>query len=437
MLFALSAANVVAVGTFLNRDTTMYPGVRIGDLDVSGLTIEESHHLIHSRVAPQIPTFDNLIVSWGNREWRINPAIIDLAIDEQQTAEAAFLRPRQGNLLKRFFSLHQTTDIEPIISLNEQKTHQLLEEWAKEIDSEAKSASVSMDHQGKIAIFPSKPGYKVNLADSLQAIKAAYESGQQSTSLVVSEVAPRVQQADLEHINGIIAEYRSLFNPSDALRTKNIVLAAKSLNRTLLRPGDILSFNSLVGPRTKDKGYEKAPAYMNSELVQDWGGGVCQVSSTLYNAALMADLEIIERSAHYRPPEYVPIGLDATVDFDSNLDFRIKNNQSDSIYVSIEIHENTLIVRLFGKVPENRPEVKLITTSLITTEPKTQIIQDHNLDSGKKVIKREGQKGFIVSVERVRIVNGQELSRELIADDTYQPVDQIILVGTKIQGKSK
>jgi vancomycin resistance protein YoaR len=247
--------------------------------------------------------------------------------------------------------------------------------------------------------------------------------------LSAQEVTPNIISSDLKQINGVLSSYTTQFNPDDYNRTENIELAAKSINGVLLKSGDLFSFNNLVGHRISENGYKIAPVFIDGKLVPDWGGGVCQVSSTLYNAALLADMAIVERTSHYHPPGYVPLGLDATV-ADNQLDFKFKNSLSNNIYIVSKITGDELTVYIFGKQGENVPEIRILTTDKKVLEPNTIIKQDPRLEAGREIVDDIGQKGFQVTTYRAKYENGKELSRELISYDEFPSEDRIVRVGT-------
>jgi len=144
-----------------------------------------------------------------------------------------------------------------------------------------------------------------------------------------------------------IGSYTTFFNPTEKSRTKNLKLAAETINNYQLKPGGIFSFNKTVGPRSPDRGYEKAIIYVNKEKVEDYGGGICQVSSTLYNAVLKAALPVLERHAHSLPVAYVPMGKDATVNYGTK-DFKFKNDRARGILIQTKVENNKLTVELYS-----------------------------------------------------------------------------------------
>ena len=178
-------------------------------------------------------------------------------------------------------------------------------------------------------------------------------------------------------------------------------------------------------------GYKEAPVLVDGKLLLDWGGGVCQVSTTLYNTALLADMKIEERSSHFQPPGYVPLGQDATV-ADNLLDFKFKNSSPYNIYIISEVFNNHITVSIFGKQIPNAAKIHIETASK-SLGYNTIIKQDNSLALGKKIIQSSGQEGFDVQTYRVKTINGQEISRENLSSDEFQPDDRIIRIGTKLQ----
>lgn len=162
--------------------------------------------------------------------------------------------------------------------------------------------------------------------------------------------------------------------------------------------------------------------------------GVCQVSTTLYNAALLADLAIEERTSHYQPPSYVPMGQDATV-ADNLLDFKFKNNSPYNIYITSAIINNQITISIFGKNIPNHADIH-IESGIKTLGYNTVVRQDNTLPFGKETIESTGQQGFEVTTYRVKLVNGQEISREVLSSDVFAPEDKIIHIGTRLQKKA-
>ncbi|MDK2836172.1 MAG: hypothetical protein PWP21_949, partial [Thermosediminibacterales bacterium] len=247
--------------------------------------------------------------------------------------------------------------------------------------------------------------------------------------LKTKTVKPSFTTEDAESlkINDLIAAFSTKFDKTKISRTKNITIAANKLNSCIIKPGEIFSFNDTIGLRSEDRGYEKAPVFINDKVELDYGGGICQVSSTLYNAALLADLEIIERANHSQPVSYVPLGRDATVVFDQ-IDLKFKNNTPDYLLLISKIYDDTLLLKLFGN-KNNNIDVEINSSLVERIQPEVKIEKDANLKPGEIRIK-EGRPGYKVKVWRiVKNTYGQIVKKELISTDIYKPSDTIIYYG--------
>ena len=368
ILISLSGANIFTVVAAVDQNPLLFPIVRVGDTNIGGLSIEAARDVLRSVNAVKMQSA-SIVVIFSDKQYHLHASDIDLKLDDMRTVQTAFAEPRQGNMLMRFIAYHTAHDMRPIVLLDTEKLSTWVQAIAADINRPAVPASIH-DENSVLSIIPSVQGRELDLVNSVHAITNAILTDQTFVNLFVRSIPPHIVDNDLKHITGIVASYQTTFNPSHTARTQNIELATKALNSTLLRPGEILSFNSIVGPRTQQRGYQKAPVFINEDLIDDWGGGICQVSSTLYNAALLADMTIIERSAHYQPVSYVPIGLDATVDFDSMLDLKIQNSLHNSLFIMAEIKGNEIVVRIYGRAEIPKPLIELATTSLTTIEPK-------------------------------------------------------------------
>ena len=192
----------------------------------------------------------------------------------------------------------------------------------------------------------------------------------------------------------------------------------------------MVSFNDRVGARLPEAGYRKAPTMASTGMVMDWGGGVCQVSSTFYNAALLADFKVLERSAHYQPPAYVPLGLDATV-ADGQIDLKLKSGSAYPVYIKSTVEAGRLEVRIYGKRGENSAAVRMETVEKVSRAPHTLIVQDPLLPVGIEVVDEEGTAAFTVTVQRVKMQVDKELSRETISTDEFEGANRVVRIGTR------
>jgi vancomycin resistance protein VanW len=187
-------------------------------------------------------------------------------------------------------------------------------------------------------------GKIVALTETVDKIMEAEE--ETKVSPVVYEIKPYLTASDIEQLTKILDSYTTVITGEEA-RRDNIKLAANLINNQLVLSGEVFSFNEVVGPRTKKRGFKEAPEFSEGELTSGVGGGICQVSSTLYNALDLEKLEVIERHSHSRGVSYVPEGKDATIAGDY-FDFRFKNELATPIIVKAEIESRKLTVFILG-----------------------------------------------------------------------------------------
>jgi len=194
-------------------------------------------------------------------------------------------------------------------------------------------------------IIPEEEGVIIDVEKTLTQIQAAPPG--QKLSLEIVKSSPRYTRQDLLNARNNVAAYQTWFHGSSA-RYQNIASALKSLNNTVIWPEEVFSLNDTTGPRSAERGYLPAPIILNGAYDVDYGGGVCQVASTAYNAALLAKLPIVERHAHTRPVHYVPEGKDATVSY-GYLDLKFRNNRNGPLIIKTGLQNGKIYVELRGE----------------------------------------------------------------------------------------
>ncbi|WP_207857076.1 VanW family protein [Lucifera butyrica] len=413
----------------------IYQGVTVGGIPVGGLSVDAAEQKIRDHFQ-QYWDRPVILFTYNKQQWPITPQNFDLTIDAHNLALGAYDVGRNGNiihrLLQRYLTLNQGYQISLPLSYNKDKLVHILTGIANSIDRPAQDARIKQSQNGTVInVISEVTGRKVDISKTVAAALGKLHSDlYASVPLIVQETTPQITAKDLANIDGVIASYTTQFDPSDNNRDQNIRLAAKRIHSVLLRPRQKFSFNTQVGLRSPQNGYKEAPVFIDGNLVPDWGGGVCQISSTLYNAVLLADLKILERTSHFHPPGYVPVGQDATV-ADHLIDFVFANNLPNNIYITNEVTDNQVTFYVLGHPKPNSPEIHVAATTKKVLEPNTVIKQDPNLELGKQIIESEGQKGFLVTTYRIKSLNGKEISREFLATDEFKPVDRIIRIGTK------
>ena len=187
--------------------------------------------------------------------------------------------------------------------------------------------------------------------------KISQQHNQKDVEAIVNVIPAKPSTADISKINDVLGDYTTYFNPQDGQRTNNVRLAAMALNNRLIPPGEVFSFNDVVGERTATTGYSPAIVFVNQSMIKDIGGGICQDSSTLYQAVNQANLALVEKHTHSLPVSYVGRGQDATVSY-GILDFRFRNDTQGYILISARTGANWLRIRLFGLADEKHPKLQ-------------------------------------------------------------------------------
>jgi vancomycin resistance protein YoaR len=282
---------------------------------------------------------------------------------------------------------------------------------------------------GAFQRVPEKDGKTIDEAALGKNLMDAVANGQEDVKVPLKDQEPRVREADLEKIDEVVSTFTTKFPTRKKDRNTNIRIAAGKINGWVLLPGEEFSFNGVVGKRTIQDGFKTAPVYKNGKHDMGVGGGICQVSSTLYNAALFADLAIAERHNHSLPVAYLPVGRDATVDYGS-LNLRLRNNLDTPIAISSEYEPGKLTFRILGKRDPSL-SVKIESSDVQAWDNGTETVKDPSLPVGKTKVMDKGSRGHSLRTYRIVYKNGVQVARESLGRSYYKGGTRVIAVGTK------
>ena len=227
----------------------------------------------------------------------------------------------------------------------------------------------------------------------------------------------------------MISTFSTKYNAGNADRTTNLRLAANKINGTVLLPNEEFSYNAVVGERTINAGYKMAATYSNGTVVDGLGGGICQISSTLYDAVVMANLKITTRRNHQFVTSYVPAGKDATVVWGSQ-DFKFVNSRKYPVRITASVQGGVATVQVWGIKEDVEYDISIETKKIATIPPVTETIQDASLPAGQQKVVQAGSNGSKVEAYKVTKLNGQIVSTTLLSRDTYNAMKRIVRVGT-------
>ncbi len=268
--------------------------------------------------------------------------------------------------------------------------------------------------------------------DIEEAKKILAEEGKEEYVIKLTITKPNItiEKIGSKAFPNQLSTFTTRYDVSDRDRSTNLELACSKLDGKVVLAGETFSYNQTLGPRTVATGYKNAKIYSNGQVVDGIGGGICQISSTLYNSVLMANLQIVERRNHQFVTSYVDEGRDATVVYGAT-DFRFKNTRKYPIRISASAKNGIATVSIYGIKEENEYTFEF-SKKIISTIPQTvQYIEDSTLEVGTEQIKQKGTNGLIVETYITKMLNGKVVSTKLLSKDTYNALARIVLKGTK------
>ena len=434
----LCAAVVFAGGSKVRaaEDSVIADGVFIGNVDVSGMNEEEAHAAVDSYVESLLDT--TFTLSGENGSIEMTAADMKVAADADTAVSMAMNVGRAGSLINRYKTLEDLKR-EPLVldmhlSVDKQATAQKLYDNSSKLSIEAVDNSLVREN-GAFRFVPGKEGIEVDIVQSVYAINdflaAGWDGTNNEIALVSEIVEPRGSEEELAQIQDLLGSCSTDFSTSGAGRAKNVSTGCSKVNGTILYPGDEFELSPTIRPFTKENGYELAGAYENGTVVESFGGGICQVATTLYNAVIRAELEVTMRYNHSMQVSYVKPSMDAAIAGDYK-DLHFKNNYDTPIYIEGYCSGGMIYFNIYGKEtrPSNR-EVVFESEVLSTTDPEVQFNLDASQPVGYWNVEQSAHIGCVAQLWKIVKVDGVEQSREIFNKSTYQSSPKIITVGTK------
>ena len=276
-------------------------------------------------------------------------------------------------------------------------------------------------------VYPEEEGVDFDVESVktlLQEPKDEYE-----IELKITKPTKTVKEIGTEAFPDLLSTFSTRYQASNANRTTNLKLAVQKINGTVLLPGQEFSYNKTLGERTIAAGYKEAAVFSNGQVVNGLGGGICQISSTLYDAVVKANLQVTVRRNHQFVTSYLPAGQDATVVYGSQ-DFKFVNSRSYPIRLQASVSGGVATISVWGLKEDVEYDITIETKKVATIAYTTQYIQDPSLPAGKEVVQQAGSNGRKVEAYKVMRLNGQVVSTTLLSKDTYNAMKRIVRVGT-------
>ncbi len=299
-----------------------------------------------------------------------------------------------------------------------------IEKIHNEVYQEAKDAYYT---RNPFAVYPEVQGIDFDVEQAKQIL--AEEKEEYVIPLKITKPKVTLNDIGTEAFPDKLATFTTRYNSGDADRTTNLNIACRKINGKVVLAGDTFSYNKALGARTASAGYKNAKVYENGEVVDGIGGGICQISSTLYNAILMANLETVERRNHQFVPSYVTAGRDATVVYGMT-DFKFKNTRQFPIRIVASAQGGIATVSIYGIKEENEYTFSFSTKTVASIPFNTQYVDDGSIPVGTEKVKQNGANGLKTETYITKMLNGKVISTKLLSRDTYDAMTKIILRGT-------
>ena len=412
-------------------------GIYAGKTDLSGLSESEAMTAVNNKVTALGNTELTLNCVSGNQ---VTVKLSDLGLhwDNTEIIADAVSLGQSGNVIKRFkemSDLKRTKKVYPLeLKIDEQKARNIISDECVKYDIEAEDALMSRSN-GNFEITAGQDGQTVNVESSVEKI-ASYISSDftgepASIDLVIDVVKPKGNAETLRSLTDVLGKFTTRFYSSGKDRVTNVTNGCRLINGTLMYPGDQISVSQTISPMTEENGYALAGSYLNGKVVESFGGGICQVSTTLYQAVLRAELQVDERYNHSMVVNYVDHSMDAAI-AEGIKDFKFTNNLDNPIYIDgYTTPDKTITFTIYGV--ETRPSNRTLefeSVDLEENEPVGErIVADSSMAAGS-TRKQSAHIGYRSELYKIVKVDGEEKERIKVNSSTYQAVPAILTVGT-------
>lgn len=404
---------------------TFYPGITVDGVDVSSMTLDQALAAWEEK-AQQSYQDCQLELEIDGETWLLTPEEMGYRADYQQVLTSAYSQGRYGTFAQRQAQVEKLSgawsrNYVTHTGYDEEALLERLSQIATQVSQPAVEATISgFSEEGGFTFTQGEDGLVADPHDLLDAVEEAIAQGSDSVSVSRKTVSPGRDVEDLQSLFGQIAQAKTNARSSSQNRLTNLKLACQALNGLCIQPGETFSYNDTLGKRTTAKGYKSAPALSSGSHTMQVGGGICQVSTTLFNAVAKAGLEIVKRHPHSIPSSYVARGLDATVNW-PNQDFKFKNTSDYPIYLSAKLNDQKqVVVAVYGRLLDDGVTIKLKGVTTNTYSPgEAEVVYTDKLPTGQKKWVSDRRTGYKVTTYRIYYKDGKETDREVLFKSTY------------------
>ena len=414
----------------------VYPGVKVGQVDISGKTLLEAKGMITKKYGDAILK-KNITVKTPLKTYTLDYSKINARYNIDEVVGEAIDYGKNLSVYEKYKLIKKP--ISKVLNLkfiyDTKPITELISTMKKEIGTASKEGSISLIGT-KFNIIPDIKGSKLVDANLEKEISSKINGDIAAPDIIVeAQIAPviaNITEEKLKTIDTKISTFSSNFSTSSYGRSTNITLATTSINGTLIMPGESFSFNGKVGQRTAAKGYQPAPVDIGTKVGIDYGGGICQVSTSLYNTVIRANIKSTERNNHSIPSAYIPLGMDATVDW-GNLDYKFTNTLAYPIYIESIVRNKILTFNIYSNSSLTSRTYNLVNEVYAAVAPGPIVyIEDPTLLVGVDIQEQFPLIGYKVRAFKDTIQNGKVIEHLQISDDHYTVAAEVIRRGTKV-----
>ena len=409
----------------------MHRGVRIEDIDVSNLSKEDALKEVKSVTDEMIK---NKVVNFTYEDITVPVPLKDFGykLNLEDAINKAYSYGRSDNLFYNYLDIIKGYIFKKNFVANpdidDAKREEVILNIGSKIFKKPVDAHPIIKDDGSVTIKDSEIGryMDINEAKDLINLDILHED---KIELPVYKTEPKIYSNYYDGIDKKLGDFETDYSSSIKNRKENIRLAASKFNNMKLNPGDEISFNDVVGEISEKTGFKSATVIVGGEYESGIGGGICQVSTTLYNSLILSDLEITERHNHSRPIHYVDLGTDAAV-ARGYKDLKFKNNTNNPILILSEANGEKLNFKVLGNGSDRDYEVKIIPQLLGTVSPGVDTIYSDALPDGESTVRESGARGYSYKTYKEIIKNGEVVDKKEISKSYYLPKDKVVVVGT-------
>ncbi len=412
-------------------------GVNVNGIDLGGMTVQGAEEKLQQYVDEVCG--GALTLSVDGEDVTIAYKDFDMHVADSTVIQDICQIGTSGNLIKRYKELSDVKNNKAEYTLSFEYDHdklkELVDEDTAEYNKDAQNATL-VRHSGEFIITDDVTGMKVDVDATTKAVEEAlgddWDGSSQKLDATVEEVKANHTSDDLKQVTDLLGGYSTDYSSSSSNRIANIANGASLIDETVVYPGDTFSFLNHVTPFTASNGYYEATGYSAGRVVPSIGGGICQVSSTMYNAVLRAELEVVQRSNHGLTVGYVPLGADATV-AEGSVDFQFRNNLDAPIYIEAYTYGGQVYVNIYGhETRASNRSIEFYSVTDKTIKPGDDVItKDNTQPEGWQEVTQSAHDGYVASFYKKIYVDGSLQDTVWINTSYYSASPRYITVGTK------